>query len=83
MLSPGAAVAARGAVALGRGSGRGVGAARGTWRGPHEERDFAGICSALSTDPVMQIFLPASNAIINLICSVQEIKCFFEDEITL
>lgn len=25
----------------------------------------------------MQIFLPASNAIINLICSVHEIKCFF------
>lgn len=45
--------------------------------GPHGERDFVGVGSALSIDPVMQIFLPASNAIINLIWSVHEIKCFF------
>lgn len=51
--------------------------------GPRGERDFVEIFSVLSIDPVMQIFLPASNAIINLICSVHEIKCFFEDEITL
>lgn len=52
--------------------------------GPRGERDFVEIFSVLSIDPVMQIFLPASSVIINLICSIHEIKCFFfEDEITL
>lgn len=67
----------------GHGAGTGQWQRRGTQWGPHGERDFVGIGSALSIDPVMQIFLPASNAIINLIWSVHEIKCFFEDEITL
>lgn len=74
-------MAVHGAMVLAQGGGAG-----GSERhaiGPHGERDLVGICSALSIDPVMQIFLPASNAIINLICSVHEIKCFFEDEITL
>lgn len=67
----------------GHDAGTGQWQRRGTQWGPHGERDFVGIGNALSIDPVMQIFLPASNAIINLICSVHEIKCFFEDEITL
>lgn len=45
--------------------------------GPRGERDFVEIFSVLSIDPVMQIFLPASSVIINLICSIHEIKCFF------
>jgi len=44
--------------------------------GPRGERDFVEIFSVLSIDPVMQIFLPASSVIINLICSIHEIKCF-------
>lgn len=64
-------------LALGQGGGREGKAARDTQEGSCGERDFAGIYSVLSADPVMQIFLPASNAIINLICSVHEIKWFF------
>lgn len=81
ILSSGGSCCSLWAWVLMQGGGRGVGKA-GHTMGAHGERDF-GICSALSSDPVMQIFLPASNAILNLICSIHEIKCFFDYKITL
>lgn len=81
MLSSGDSCCSLWACVLIQGGGRGVGEAGHTMGAPCR-KDF-GICSALSSDPVMEIFLTASNAIINLICSIHEIKCFFDYEITL
>lgn len=75
MLSSGDSCCSLWAWVLIQGGGRGVGEAGHTMGAPRR-KDFR-ICSALSSDPMMQIFLPASNAIINLIFSIHEIKCVF------
>lgn len=75
MLSSGDSCCSLWAWVLIQGGGRGVGEAGHTMGAP-QRKDFR-ICSALSSDPMMQIFLPASNAIINLIFSIHEIKCVF------